>query len=202
MKSGGYKVIDLKNIPLSNFAVNIPGIYEQIEASNKLCVVSGLYAGGIEYDDCAVLFTGGSTFTAKVTDTLSLSVRDNDNVTVNVLSPVSAMEYIDGSAYTIGPNGVVTDPNLSIKLANLIAKKEPFYFKDLDLSRIESVSGTGEEEWLSHITCVPCISSFDVALGGVIYAGSSAHTYSFNFTVNSFNGTVKFTLITEMKGRN
>lgn len=192
MKSGGYKVIDLKNIPLSNFAVNIPGIYEQIEASNKLCVVSGLYAGGIEYDDCAVLFTGGSTFTAKVTDTLSLSVRDNDNVTVNVLSPASAMEYIDGSAYTIGGNGVVTDPNLTVKLANLIAKKEPFYFKDLDLSRI---SGDDEAAWLSHITCVPCISSLDVALGGVIYAGSDKTTYIFNFKVNTFNSTVTFTLI-------
>lgn len=188
MKSGGYKVIDLKNIPLSNFVVNIPGIYEQIEASNKLCVVSGLYAGGIEYDDCAVLFTGGSTFTAKVTDTLSLSVRDNDNVTVNVLSPASAMEYIDGSAYTIGANGVITDPNLAIKLANLIAKKEPFYFKDLDLSKL----ATDGSEWVSHITCVPIISSFDVAFGGTIVASYESGLYVFNFKVNTVDATVTF----------
>lgn len=191
MKSGGYKVIDLKNIPLSNFAVNIPGIYEQIEASNKLCVVSGLYAGGIEYDDCAVLFTGGSIFTAKVTDTLSLSVRDNDNVTVNVLSPASAMEYIDGSAYTIGDNGVITDPNLTVKLANLIAKKEPFYFKDLDLSKID-VNADNMDEWLSHITCVPTISSLDAALGGTIYTSNDTSLAFINFKVNVLNSTVTF----------
>lgn len=191
MKSGGYKVIDLKNIPLSNFAVNIPGIYEQIEASNKLCVVSGLYAGGIEYDDCAVLFTGGSTFTAKVTDTLSLSVRDNDNVTVNVLSPASAMEYIDGSAYTIPDNGIITDPNLAIKLANLIAKKEPFYFKDLDLSRV----ATDGNVWLAHVTCVPAISSSDVALGGSICITDDASLYVFKFEVNTLNATVTFTAV-------
>lgn len=146
MKSGGYKVIDLKNIPLSNFAVNYPGIYEQIEASNKLCVVSGLNAGSVEYDDVAVLFRGGSTFTAKIHDTLILSVKDTDDVTVIVTDEVTNQPSIDMSNYNIPTSGIVESQDLYRAILNVSLKGKQFYLSDLKLANLDSGFQT------SHIT--------------------------------------------------
>lgn len=191
MKSGGYKVIDLKNIPLSNFAVNIPGIYEQIEASNKLCVVSGLYAGGIEYDDTAVLFTGGSTFVAKITDTLTLSIRDNDNVTVIVTTPVEEMAYIDGKSITIPANGIITDINTVVAFVNLCKKNKPFYLKDFDFSTLGNVDG---DRNAAHLTVIPYVSNVESNITGGFSYPSSEFSY-IRFTVNEVLLRVRFTKI-------
>lgn len=192
MKSGGYKVIDLKNIPLSNFAVNIPGIYEQIEASNKLCVVSGLYAGGVEYDDVAVLFTGGSTFTAKITDTLTLSVKDNDNVTVIVTTVVEPMKYIDGKAFIVPANGIVSDVNIFTRLLNLFSKKEPFYFKDLDLSKLNGLENVPEA---AHITVMPFFTTTDGYNYGGIFLPTDSVSY-IRFKIDPVYFQIKFELVT------
>lgn len=141
MKSGGYKVIDLKNVPLSNFAVNFPGIYDQIEASNKLCVVSGLNAGSVEYDDVAVLFRGGSTFTAKIHDTMILSVKDNDDVTVIVTDEVKNVPYIDMMNIDTSSGKITNNVIIFRKIANLLASKIPFYLKSINL---EFVDGDAE----------------------------------------------------------
>lgn len=133
-KSGGYKVIDLAHKPLSNFATVYPGIYNDIESSNKMCVVSGLFAGGVEYDDFAVLFTGGTTLNGKVTDSLQLVITDDDEVTVVVSKPAQSTDFVDMTGVSIDPNGLVDDFNTKIKFLALIAKGDPFYIKGLPIS--------------------------------------------------------------------
>ena len=130
-RSGGYKVIDLAHKPLSNFATVYPGIYNDIESSNKMCVVSGLFAGGVEYDDFAVLFTGGTTLNGKVTDSLQLVITDDDKVTVVVSKPAQSTDFVDMTGVTIDPNGLVSDYNTKVKFLKLISKGDPFYIKGL-----------------------------------------------------------------------
>lgn len=132
--AGGYRVIDLANKPLSNFATVYPGIYDYIEASNKMCVVSGLFAGGVEYDDFAVLFTGGTTLNGKVTDSLELVITDEDKVTVVVKTPAQSMKFVDMTGLHIDENGLCDNVQTAFKMLNLIASKEPFYIKGLDAS--------------------------------------------------------------------
>lgn len=133
-RSGGYKVIDLAHKPLSNFATVYPGIYNDIESSNKMCVVSGLFAGGVEYDDFAVLFTGGTTLNGKVTDSLQLVITDDDEVTVAVSKPAQSTDFVDMTGVTIDSNGLVTDYNIKVKFLTLIRKGDPFYIKGLSTS--------------------------------------------------------------------
>lgn len=123
MKSGGYKVIDLARKPLSNFATVYSGIYEQIESTNKLCVVSGLYAGGTEYDDVAVLFTGGKVLSAKVSDTITLKVSDTDEVTVDVKVELPAIFRFDATNYEL--NTPVTDIESAREIVNAVISGVP-----------------------------------------------------------------------------
>lgn len=178
MKSGGYKVIDLKNIPLSNFAVNFPGIYEQIEASNKLCVVSGLNAGSVEYDDVAVLFRGGSTFTAKIHDTLILSVKDTDDVTVIVTEAVENMEYVDFTGIDTADSKIENNIILYRSIINKLAKKKPFYLYNIDL---EFVAGNN-----SMKNCSVLVNSYDatpINCGYFVVVDSVTHSL-YTVTIN------------------
>lgn len=131
-RSGGYKVIDLAHKPLSNFATVYPGIYNDIESSNKMCVVSGLFAGGVEYDDFAVLFTGGTTLNGKVTDSLQLVITDDDEVTVVVNKPAHSIDFVDMTGIRINESGLVTDHDTIVKFLTLAAKGEPFYIKNIN----------------------------------------------------------------------
>lgn len=141
-KSGGYRVVDLAHKPLSNFAVVYPGIYDYIEESNKMCIVSGLFAGGVEYDDFAVLFTGGTTLTAKVTDSLELVITDEDKVTVAVKEPAESTDSVDFTGITVPADGAIQNSQLVIKVGTLIAKRKPFYLKNIDLTGFLQVGGS------------------------------------------------------------
>lgn len=141
-KSGGYRVLDLAHTPLSNFAVVYPGIYDYIEESNKMCIVSGLFAGGVEYDDFAVLFTGGTTLTAKVTDSLELVITDEDKVTVAVKEPAESTDSVDFTGVTVPADGAIQNAQLVIKVATLIANRKPFYLKNIDFTQFLQVGGS------------------------------------------------------------
>lgn len=141
-KSGGYRVVDLAHKPLSNFAVEYPGIYDYIEESNKMCIVSGLFAGGVEYDDFSALFTGGTTLTAKVTDSLELVITDEDKVTVAVKEPAESTDSVDFTGITVPADGAIQNSQLVIKVGTLIAKRKPFYLKNIDLTTFLQVGGS------------------------------------------------------------
>lgn len=141
-KSGGYRVVDLAHKPLSNFAVAYPGIYDYIEESNKMCIVSGLFAGGVEYDDFAVLFTGGTTLTGKVTDSLELVITDEDKVTVSVKEPAESIDSVDFTNIVVPASGTIQSTSIVVKIAALIAKRKPFYLKNIDLANFLETTGT------------------------------------------------------------
>lgn len=141
-KSGGYRVVDLAHKPLSNFAVAYPGIYDYIEESNKMCIVSGLFAGGVEYDDFAVLFTGGTTLTGKVTDSLELVITDEDKVTVSVKEPAESIDSVDFTNIVVPTSGTIQSTSIVVKIAALIAKRKPFYLKNIDLANFLETTGT------------------------------------------------------------
>ena len=192
MKSGGYKVIDLKNIPLSNFSVKMPGIYEQIEASNKLCVVSGLNAGSVEYDDVAVLFTGGSTFTAKIHDTLTLSVTDDDKVSVYVHEEVKNVPYIDMLNIDTSNSKITGNIVLFRLFANRLASKIPFYLKSIDLEFVDGDSEMKECTVMvvsSHTTATYGVGSFMVinehikTISAVVITLDLSDNYAINFNI-------------------
>ena len=87
-RNGGYKIIDFKGVPFtSGTEKTINGIYDAIESTNKVTLVSGLVIGSTEYDDMFVPFNvNGTDFEGLITfadgSTVEIDVADNDGVTV------------------------------------------------------------------------------------------------------------------------
>lgn len=83
MTKGGYQIIDLKNVQLtSGTGATFKGVYEQIEGTRKAILVSGLNVGGTEYHDTFVDFTvSNTTFTGTIYGK-TITITDEDLVTV------------------------------------------------------------------------------------------------------------------------
>lgn len=68
MLKGGYKIIDLKNLSLSDESVTIPGIYESIEGNyRKPLLLSGINLGRVEKADAFITaIAGDNAYTISV----------------------------------------------------------------------------------------------------------------------------------------
>lgn len=183
-RSGGYKVIDLAHKPLSNFATVYPGIYNDIESSNKMCVVSGLFAGGVEYDDFAVLFTGGTTLNGKVTDSLQLVITDDDEVTVVVNKPAHSIDFVDMTGIRVSESGLVIDYDTKLKFLALAAKGEPFYIKNLDTT----LFGVGFERCTLLVTSIALIDAQNADLGAVLASQAAQRFNGVSISVSFADG--------------
>lgn len=183
-RSGGYKVIDLAHKPLSNFATVYPGIYNDIESSNKMCVVSGLFAGGVEYDDFAVLFTGGTTLNGKVTDSLQLVITDDDEVTVVVNKPAHSIDFVDMTGIRVNGSGLVIDYEIKLKFLALAAKGEPFYIKNLDTT----LFGVGFERCTLLVTSIALIDAQNADLGAVLASQAAQRFIGVSISVSFADG--------------
>ena len=86
MKIGGYQIIDLKGKKLTvNDGVVYEGIYDLIEGTNKVIIISGLVVGGVEYDDTVVeCNVVGSNFEC-VLHGYKLTIQDSDVITISKL---------------------------------------------------------------------------------------------------------------------
>lgn len=64
MRTGGYQIIDLKNVALTSGEGQVfEGIYEAIESTHKAILISGLNVGGTEYHDSFVeIAVNGQSF--------------------------------------------------------------------------------------------------------------------------------------------
>lgn len=64
MRTGGYQIIDLKNVQLTAGTGHVfPGIYDSIESTHKAILVSGMNVGGTEFHDTFVeVSVDGSNF--------------------------------------------------------------------------------------------------------------------------------------------
>lgn len=183
-KSGGYKVIDLAHKPLSNFATVYPGIYNDIESSNKMCVVSGLFAGGVEYDDFAVLFTGGTTLNGKVTDSLQLVITDDDEVTVVVNKPAHSIDFVDMTGIRVNESGLVIDYDTKVKFLELAAKGEPFYIKNLNTTLL----AVGFETCSLLVTSIASIDAQNADLGAVVASQAAQKFLGVSISVSFADG--------------
>ena len=83
---GGYRIIDFHGVNLSSgTAVVIKGAYESTGNShNKATMVSGLVVAGVAYPDFYVAFDNHSAKTNINAKAITISVAENDNVTVTV----------------------------------------------------------------------------------------------------------------------
>ena len=82
MRQGGYQIVDLKDLPLSDTAVNIPGVYDSIEGTRKAILLSGINIGGVEYHDTFIEVTvDSSNYTATVYGK-TLTITSDDNITL------------------------------------------------------------------------------------------------------------------------
>lgn len=80
---GGYQIINLHNIPLSNTVVNIQGIYDLIESTRKVILLSNINIDGIEYHDTFINITvDNSNYIATVYEK-TLTITSNDNITLS-----------------------------------------------------------------------------------------------------------------------
>lgn len=79
---GGYQIVNLKGISLSNTAVVIPGIYESIEGNHfKPLLLSGINLSGVEKADSYITTKAGTNdFTISVYEG-TITVTNEDFVT-------------------------------------------------------------------------------------------------------------------------
>lgn len=85
MLTGGYKIINLKNVEHTpNVGMVHEGIYENLENTKKVILVSGLNIDGKEYKDFyAYIDVVGSNFVITFLD-YTITIADTDVVTVSV----------------------------------------------------------------------------------------------------------------------
>ena len=58
MRIGGYQILDLKNVPLKSGTPHMyEGIYDLVEGTRKLLIVSGLNVANTEYNDMVINFS-------------------------------------------------------------------------------------------------------------------------------------------------
>lgn len=83
---GGYQIIDLQHTNFSSGSPSaIPGTYAAIEASHKRINIENLVISDTEYKPMTANFiVDASNFVAELTSKISISVAENDEVTVTV----------------------------------------------------------------------------------------------------------------------
>lgn len=92
---GGYRILDFGKYGAFTSGTekdNCTGIYDAIESTNKMTVVSGLAISTTEYDDFPVLFiVSGTSFIGYVPTTgsgsITITVASDDGVTVTLVAP-------------------------------------------------------------------------------------------------------------------
>lgn len=93
MFRGGYKIIDLKDVPFTKgTASNVKNIYDAVESNyRKLTILSNLTLDNVEYNDTPVVFTSTSgvyygvfsiTNGTDITN-LTIKIENDDNVTIS-----------------------------------------------------------------------------------------------------------------------
>lgn len=91
--NGGYKIIDLKNKPLSpNVGMVYEGIFESLEETRKTILISGLNLSGKEINDIFVTISYDNNYIIPVplavddgtTVNMYLEITDNDVVTLKI----------------------------------------------------------------------------------------------------------------------
>lgn len=88
MIKGGYKIINLKGVSLkSGVAQNIKGTYDSVKSNyGKATLLSGLTVSGTDYPDMFVDFTLKGTDYVATTVAGTLTISNNDNVTIGTSS--------------------------------------------------------------------------------------------------------------------
>lgn len=55
MKTGGYQILDFSGFPITTGTpVTVPGVYDKIEGTHKVCLVSGVVLDTVECHDAFV----------------------------------------------------------------------------------------------------------------------------------------------------
>lgn len=87
MIKGGYQIINLKNVALSDSAVNVEGVYETIEGNYyKPLLLSGIYIDGKEMADIYVTATveAGNYVISAYGGIITITANDEITFTKNV----------------------------------------------------------------------------------------------------------------------
>lgn len=82
MLKGGYKIVDLQDMSLSDQAVTIAGIYDSIEQSyQKALILSGINIGGVEKNDIYVELKHDDNSYSVVAYGYTITITSEDAVT-------------------------------------------------------------------------------------------------------------------------
>ena len=92
MNKGGYQILDFRNIPFESGGSGfvIEGIYDLIEGTKKLLLLSGVVINGVEHRDqyISVRRTGSKYQIDLYVDgiTYYIHIQDNDIVNIDITS--------------------------------------------------------------------------------------------------------------------
>lgn len=85
---GGYHIIDLDRKPIDDInGLTVPGIYEDIEGTDKPILVTGINNDGTEMKPRFVAFdVSGTDFVGYLNPTTTITIDDDDLVTIATVS--------------------------------------------------------------------------------------------------------------------
>lgn len=79
---GGYIIIDLEGKEIGE-GITVKGIYDILEGATKPILIKGVVASDVEYKPTfAPVYVSGTDFIIEINSTISLTVDDDDKVTV------------------------------------------------------------------------------------------------------------------------
>ena len=193
MIKGGYKVIDLKDIPLSTIPCSVSGIYNRISKSyEKPIMISNLNIDGVQYQDYYTqpIKTAGGAFTMTVGDyTLTITSTDGVSVAEGIIGGGGS-----GQTYTAGENiqiqnGVISATDTKYSAGNNIQISEENVISATDTTYSAMTGATASSAGTSGLVPAPAAGDQDKALCGdgtyKTISASSGPVIKISGTINS-----------------
>lgn len=192
MIKGGYKVIDLSDIALSNVPYEIPGIYAKIQKSfEKAILISNLNIDGEQQQDyfCQPVKTAGGDFTMTVGDyTLTITSSDNVSVAEGIIGGGGS-----GETYTAGDNiqiqnGVISATDTKYTAGTNIQISEENVISATDTTYSAMTGATSSAAGTSGLVPAPAAGDEDKALcgDGTYHAMSSGGGKALNVKIDGY----------------
>lgn len=170
-RKGGYKIINLKGKAITTGEeITINGLYKEIDATDKACLISGAVVDNIEIDDFYMLFEKAGDHYIGITGDNKLTIGEYDTLLWEDYKPSGS------AAYTAGDYIQITGDVISANTGDDgLATKEELTNAKAEINR-ELEGKVDEEDLTKDLTSInTSINSLSTTVGEVQEVATSNH---------------------------
>lgn len=170
-RKGGYKIINLKGKAITTGEeITINGLYKEIDATDKACLISGAVVDNIEIDDFYMLFEKAGDHYIGITGDNKLTIGEYDTLLWEDYKPSGS------AAYTAGDYIQITGDVISANTGDDgLATKEELTNVKAEINR-ELEGKVDEEDLTKDLTSInTSINSLSTTVGEVQEVATSNH---------------------------